>query len=39
MLRKYHGAITPALREQQMVGFVLMSMLRCFTQHTYRYVL
>jgi hypothetical protein len=27
MLRKYHSAITPALREQQMVGFVLMSML------------
>jgi len=29
MLRKYHSAITPALREQQMVGFVLMSMLCC----------
>jgi hypothetical protein len=29
MLRKYHSAITPAVREQQMVGFVLMSMLCC----------
>jgi len=30
MLRKYHGAIAPALREQQMVGFVPMSRLCCF---------
>jgi hypothetical protein len=30
MLRKCHCAITPALGEQQMVGFVLMSMLCCF---------
>jgi hypothetical protein len=29
MLRKYHSAITPAVREQQMVGFVLMSMVCC----------
>jgi hypothetical protein len=35
MLRKYHSAITPTVREQ-MVGFVLMSML-CTPQHTYRY--
>jgi hypothetical protein len=38
MLRKYRSAITPALRERQMVGFVLMSMLCSFPHHTYRYV-
>ena len=38
MLRKYHSAITPALREQQMVGFILMSMLCCFPNiHTGMY--
>jgi hypothetical protein len=29
MLRKHPSPITPAVREQQMVGFVLMLMLCC----------
>jgi hypothetical protein len=30
MLSKYHSAITPVLREQEMVGSPLMPMLCCF---------